>query len=100
MPAAREIEELRARLAEAEDTLRAIREGEVDAVVVSGSKGEQVFSLTGAESVYRLIVETMHGTAFTVSLDGTILFCNARFGQFLKRPPEQIVGRLLQEFLA
>ena len=41
-----ENEELRARLAEAEETLRAIREGSVDAVVVSGPHGDQVFSLT------------------------------------------------------
>ena len=38
-----ELESLRRRLAEAEDALRAIREGEVDAVIVSGSKGERSF---------------------------------------------------------
>ncbi len=92
-------EELQLRLAEAEETLRAIREGEVDAVVVSGARGEQIFSLVGAESIYRLIVETMKEAAFTVSFDGTILFCNNQLGQFVRRPMEQIVGHLLQEFV-
>jgi PAS domain-containing protein len=78
----RRVEELEARLAEAEETLRAIREGEVDAVIVSGTKGEQVFSLIGTDSIYRLIVETMKEAAFTATFDGTILFCNAQFGQF------------------
>ena len=92
--------DLRARLDEAEQTLDAIRAGEVDAVVVSGPKGEQIFSLVGAESIYRLIVETMKEAAFTVAFDGTILFCNSQFGQFVQRPMEQIVGHRLHEFVA
>lgn len=94
------IADLESRLAESEETLRAIRNGEVDAVVVSGAKGEQVFSLFGAESVYRLIVETMKESAFTVAFDGTILYCNEQFSQFLGRPTEQIIGRRLKEFVA
>ena len=54
--------ELRVRLEEAEEALRAIREGEVDAVIVSGSKGDRVFSLTEAENLHRLMVETMKPT--------------------------------------
>jgi len=95
----RQNEDLRLRLQEAEETLRAIREGEVDAVIVSGAKGQQVFSLVGADAVYRLIVETMKEAAFTVAFDGTILFCNAQFGEFVKRPTELIVGHPLQEFV-
>ena len=38
--------ELRARLQEAEDTLRALRNGEIDAIIV----GEDVFMLEGAEA--------------------------------------------------
>ena len=88
----KENEELRLRLAEAEETLRAIREGEVGAVIVSGTRGEQIFSLVGTDSVYRLIVETMKEAAFTVTFDGKILFCNAQFGALIKRPLELIVG--------
>ncbi len=95
----RKMEKLKIRLAEAEETLRAIREGEVDAVVVRGSKGEQIFSLSGSDAIYRLIVETMKEAAFTVASEGTILFSNSQFSQFVKRPLEQIVGRRLQEFV-
>ena len=38
-----QIAELRARLAEAEEALRAIRSGEVDAITVSTPAGEQVY---------------------------------------------------------
>src|SRR5688572_6748181 len=41
-----EIAELRARLAESEDTLSAIRGGEVDALVI----GEQIYTLESAEA--------------------------------------------------
>ncbi len=95
-----EIEDLQARLTEAEDALRAIREGDVDAIVVSGSRGEQVFSLTGAEQVYRLIVETMREAALTISFDGRILFCNRQFSHLVRNPQEQIVGRRLEELVA
>ncbi len=81
-----EIEELRTRLDEAEQTLDAIRSGDVDALVVSGPHGDQIFSLTGAERTYRLIVETMNEAALTVGLDETILFCNKRFCDLVKTP--------------
>ncbi len=42
--------DLRARLEEAEDTLRAIRSGEVDALIVDGDPGPQVFILQGADA--------------------------------------------------
>ena len=56
---------LTTRLREAEEALSAIRDGEVDAIVVSGKRGQQVFSLAGSDSVYRLIVESMQEAALT-----------------------------------
>jgi len=38
-----EIEDLRNRLEEGEETLRAIRRGEVDGLVVSGPEGDRLF---------------------------------------------------------
>ena len=95
----REIEELRTRLDEAEQTLQAIRSGEVDALVVEGPQGEQVFSLTGVESVYRVIVETMNEAALTVSPQGEILFCNQNFADLIKKPMSKVVGRNLADFV-
>jgi len=94
-----ENEELRRRLAEAEDALHAISEGQVDAIVVDGSQGTQVFSLTGAESIYRVLVETMNEAALTVGFDGTILFCNQRFCDLTKVPMTETLGRALAAFV-
>ena len=44
-----EIQELRGRLEEAEQTLLAIRQGEVDAVIVKGVAGPQVYTLLNAD---------------------------------------------------
>jgi two-component system sensor histidine kinase UhpB len=94
----RENKELRRRLAEAEDALRAIREGRVDAIVTDDSQGARIFSLTGVEHIYRVLVETMHEAALTVELGGTILFCNQRFCDLIKTPLHQTLGRKLESF--
>jgi PAS domain S-box-containing protein len=97
---AAELEDLRARLAEAEEALRAIRNGEVDAVVVTGKHGEQVYTLTGADSVYRQLIETMSEGAVTLSPDGVVLYCNVCFARTLGRPLEQVLGTALRNYLS
>ncbi len=94
-----ENERLRTRLDEAEQTLQAIRAGEVDALVVDGPEGERVYSVSGAEHIYRVIVETMNEAALTVDRDGTILFCNQRFCDLVKTPMEAVFGRKLMSFV-
>jgi PAS domain S-box-containing protein len=91
--------ELRIRLEEAEETLRAIREGEVDAVIVSGSKGDRVFSLAETENLHRLMVETMNEVGIATSPEGTVLFCNQRACDLLGVRQEQMLGRCLREFV-
>ena len=95
-----EIESLRRRLEEAEETLRAIGNGEVDAFVVSGPDGRQIFTLKGAEQPYRILVETMNEGAATLGADGTILYCNNRLAAMLQVPPERLTGRDLSTFVA
>lgn len=90
-----EIEELRARLAEAEQALDAIRSGDIDALLIRTPEGEQVYSLTGVERVYRTIVETMNEAALTVSPEGVILFCNQRFAEMVNVALQEVVGSSL-----
>jgi PAS domain S-box-containing protein len=95
-----QIEDLRMRLEEAEGTLRAIRKGEVDALIVSGPQGDQVYTLKGAEQPYRVYVETMNEGAVTLGPDGNILYCNNRFGELLKEPIERMIGSEIVRFIA
>jgi PAS domain S-box-containing protein len=96
----REVAELRARLAEAEETLRAIRTGEVDAVVVAGKQGPQVFTLEGAEHAYRVLIESMHEGALTVTADMMLLYANKCFARMVKCPLEQMMGNSIRCFLS
>ncbi len=91
---------LRARLAEAQDALRAIGEGEVDAVMVAGKNGPQVYTLAGAEQAYRLLIESMNEGALTLTTDNMILYANHCFAKLVRRPLEQVIGASLREFLA
>jgi PAS domain S-box-containing protein len=90
-----ELEELRARLAEAEETLQAIHSGAIDALVVRGPDGLQVFTLRGAQEPYRMLVERMNEGALTVAAEGAILYANQHFAGLLELPLERIVGRSL-----
>jgi formate hydrogenlyase transcriptional activator len=95
-----EIEDLRIRLEEAEETLAMIRRGEVDGLVVSGPEGDQVFTLKGAESPYRFFVEAMNEGAVTLSSDGTILYCNDRFAEMVETPYQKIIGDSIYRFIS
>ena len=95
-----ENEELRFRLEEAEETLRAIGSGEVDAFVVSGPDGDQVFTLKGAEQPYRVLVETMNEGAAILAADGTILYCNNRLAAMLQTPLENLIGTNLATYVS
>jgi two-component system cell cycle sensor histidine kinase/response regulator CckA len=96
-----ENEKLKDQLAEAEETLRAIRSGEVDALVVSGEKGEQqVFTLKGAEQPYRILIEEMREGAAMLTADDYILYCNSGFASMLKMPLEKLIGTGIAYYIA
>jgi diguanylate cyclase (GGDEF)-like protein/PAS domain S-box-containing protein len=95
-----ENQDLHTRLDESEETLRAIRGSEVDALIVPGVGGEQIFTLEGAEHTYRVLVEQMGEGAATLSVEGVILFSNHRFSEMLAVPIEKIVGENIRAFVS
>lgn len=95
-----ELAALRARVGEAEDLLRAIGRGEVDAIVRQGPAGDQVFTLEGADRPYRMMVETMAEGALSLTTDGAILYANARFAELVGCDLDQIIGASLTGFVA
>ena len=93
------IESLRLSLEAAEDTLRAIGNGEVDAFVVAGLERDQLFTLNGADQPYRILVETMNEGAATLGVDGTIQYCNNRLATMLQIPLENLIGTRLDSYV-
>src|SRR3954464_1206510 len=95
-----DIEELRARLAEAEGNLHAIFAGEIDALLLADEHGERrVFTLRSADAPYRALVERMQEGAATLSVTGEIVYCNQRFADLVKLPLEQVFGTSIGRFL-
>jgi two-component system, NarL family, sensor kinase len=94
------LDKMRERISELEETLRAIRSGEVDAVVISAPKGDQVFTLQGAEHPYRLLVETIDEGAATLSNDGTVLYSNRSFANIFDAQLERFIGTSIENFVS
>ena len=94
-----ELRDLRARLADAEATLHAIGNDDVDALVVTSREGgaPQIVMLEGATAPYRDFVESMREGALTVTEDGIILHANRCFTEMIGRA--EVVGAGLGDFL-
>jgi signal transduction histidine kinase/CheY-like chemotaxis protein len=88
----RAVRSLRAKLEEAEQALSAIRTGEADALVVGGPAGERVFTLEGAHHGYRVLLEAMSEGVATLTEQGLITYCNARFAAILGTPLDRTMG--------
>lgn len=94
----RQMSELQLRLSEAEDTLDAIRSGSIDALVVRTPKGEQLFTLKGADQTYRTLVEAMNQGAVTLN-QTTVAYCNSHFARMVRTPLQQVIGSSICSFL-
>ena len=95
----RENEMLRRELEEAVAAVRAIRAGEVDAVLVEGEH-DQVLTLETPEYPYRLMVEQIRQAAVTLTQNGVIVSSNRRFGELLGHAPSTLRGRSLSEWVS
>lgn len=94
-----ELEALRDRLAEAEELLRAIRHGEVDALLIAEESGERVYTLRGADAPYRALVEQIQEGAVTVTKNGDIVYSNGRFAALVGTPLQRVIGASIDDFI-
>lgn len=85
-------------LEEANDTLEAIRTGEVDALVINGADGHQVYTLKSADQTYRIFIEQMIQGAVTISQSGTILYSNSQFASLINQPLEKVIGQSFYKY--
>jgi len=93
------LDELRARLAEAEETLRAIRHGEVDALLIVDRSGERVYTLRSADAPYRALIEQMQEGAVTLNTKGDIVYSNRSFADLVGAPLEHVIGSSIDRFI-
>ncbi len=96
---AEKIKELEERLFEAEQINRAIRNGEVDALVMREGGEEHVYTLKGADHGYRMLVESINEGALILAPDDSIYYCNRCMGEMLGLPINKIIGSTLVSYV-
>ena len=85
---------------EAQETLRAIREGEVDALLISTGAAPRVVTLTQADIAFRSLFEALNEGALTLSSDGVILYANTRFAELVGAPIDEVIAQPFGAFVA
>src|SRR5262245_5402934 len=84
---------------EADETLRAIQQGAVDAFVMGKSGEQRVYTLEGTDRPYRMFVEQMLQAVATLHPDGTIVYANGRLADLLLTPLEKLAGSSLLDHI-
>ena len=87
-----QLSEVMSKLDEANDIIHAIRSGGIDALVVKGQDGHQLYTLKSADQTYRMFIEKMNEGAVTLNEEGLILYCNSSFAEMLEKPLPKIIG--------
>ncbi|AXB57585.1 sensor histidine kinase [Flavobacterium fluviale] len=93
-----EIESLKEELYESTSIINAIKQGDVDALVVSSNGVPELYSLETADYTYRLLIEKFGQGALSISRNGLILYCNEYFSKLVGMPSESIIGNYLSEY--
>ena len=95
----KEIEELRLQLQEANETIHAIRTGQIDALMVTTDTGPQLYTLKSADHTYRVFIEKMKEGAVTLNQDEIILYSNSQFASMIDLPLSEVIGIPFGKFI-
>ncbi|MBS1502014.1 MAG: PAS domain S-box protein [Bacteroidetes bacterium] len=91
--------ELKIQLEEATDTIEAIRNGKVDAIVVNGDSGHRIYTLKTADQTFRVFIEKMNEGAVTLNREGIIVYSNTKFAAMVKMPLQKVIGLVFGMFI-
>lgn len=94
-----QLEETELLLEEANDTINAIKSGEIDALIFNKEDGHQIFTLSSADHAFRIFIQQMNEGAITLNREGIILYCNSSFAELLGTPLEKIIGKSFSQFI-
>jgi PAS domain S-box-containing protein len=87
-----QIEELKIRLAEANQLIQAIKDGEVDAFAIGSDKIPEVYTLQSGDYAYRVLIEEFGEGALNVTDEGLIVYTNRGFFDLVGLPYETVIG--------
>jgi len=93
-----EIASLKDQLYESNSIIDAIKQGDVDALVVQNNGIAQLYSLETADYTFRLLIEKFGQGALSISRNGLVLYCNDYFSKLAGIPSEKIIGNYIYEY--
>ena len=93
------LDDLKRRLLEAEETIRAIREGEVDALVIGLHDQPEIFSIGGDSEAFRSFMEVMDTGAAAVDDRGCIIYANTTFASAFDKEAQALQGVPIADML-
>jgi PAS domain S-box-containing protein len=94
-----EIEELKAKLSEADQLIQAIKDGEVDAFAIGSGSTPEVYTLQTGDYAYRILIEEFGEGALNVTEDGLIVYTNKTFYGLVGLPYEKVIGANVFEYI-
>lgn len=95
----RRLKQLGGRLEDAHDTVRVIRAGEVNALVVDRAGDDEVITVQRTDLPYRMLLDQMFAGAVTMTTKGLIVYCNRRFAEIVRTPRTSVIGSTLSRFV-
>src|SRR5580693_6374003 len=95
----KENQELKKQLLAAKDSINAIKNGGIDALVVAHKKSLKIYTDQTADNTYRILVEKMHEGALILDEQGIILYCNSYFANMIALPLQNVIGTRFGKFI-
>lgn len=95
-----ELLQMRMQLEEANDTIDAIRSGQVDALVVKAEDEHHLYTLKNVDQTYRIFIEQMNEGAVTLNESNTVLYANSQFALLVNLPTEKVTGKSFFSFIS
>ncbi len=95
-----ELQELKHQLFEANETIEAIRTGQIDALVFTGNNGHEFYTIKTADHAYRTFIEKMTEGAISINNKGIIIYSNVQFASLINQPLSVVIGSTLEKLIA
>jgi AraC-like DNA-binding protein len=95
----KENQALRQQLVGATGHINAVKNGNIDALVVAHKESLKIFTEQTADKTYRILVEKMHEGAITLNEKGIILYCNSYFANMVELPLQKVIGTRFNNFV-
>jgi PAS domain S-box-containing protein len=92
------IKDLKERIYEAQETLRAIK-SEIDTLFGNTDRSAKFFTICRTENPYRSLIEQMREGVVILSDDNTIIFCNNGFAQMMRSSIDRIIGKYVHNMI-